>query len=139
MKHGLDNQKTPYFAVRTGFFLWTYNPSSQISINRSQGDLSMMSSKVIRNWDGTQSWRPEAIHCPESEEQIAGLIRRAAEDRKRVKAVGGALSWSDIIDIPQIAIRFDKMAEVLEVDRDNHSIRLQAGAHRKDKNDRRSR
>jgi FAD/FMN-containing dehydrogenase len=58
-----------------------------------------MSSKVIRNWDGTQSWKPEEIHCPESEEQIAGLIRRAAEDRKRVKAVGGALSWSDIISI----------------------------------------
>lgn len=88
----------------------------------------MMSSKVIRNWDGTQSWRPEAIHCPQNEEQIAGLIRRAAENRKRVKAVGGALSWSDIIDMPQIAIRFDKMAEVLEVDRDNDSIRLQPGA-----------
>jgi hypothetical protein len=28
----------------------------------------------IQNWDGSQSWKPEAIHYPEDEEQIAGLI-----------------------------------------------------------------
>ena len=94
-----------------------------------------MSSKIIRNWDGSRTWQPEAIHYPESEEEIAGLIRRAAEDSKRVKALGSALSWSDINDSPEIAIRFDRMAEVLEVDRDQGLIRLQAGARLKDVNE----
>ena len=87
-----------------------------------------MNSEKIRNWDSTQSWMPEAIHYPEDEEQIAGLIRRAVEDQKQIKAVGAALSWSDIIDMPQLAIRFNQMAKVLEVDRDKRWIRVQAGA-----------
>jgi FAD/FMN-containing dehydrogenase len=87
-----------------------------------------MQSKRIRNWDKTQSWKPEAIYCPEDEEQIAELIWMAARHQKRVKAVGSALSWSDIIDVPQIAVRFDKMADVLEVDREGRQIRVQAGA-----------
>jgi L-gulonolactone oxidase len=88
----------------------------------------LMSSRRIRNWDRTQSWKPEQIHHPENEEQIAGLIRQAVQDGKRVKPLGSALSWSDIIDVPEIAIRFDRMAEVVEVDRDARRIRLQSGA-----------
>jgi len=86
-----------------------------------------MSSKVIRNWDGTQCWEPEKIHHPKNAEEIAELIRRAVQDGKRLKAVGSALSWSDIIEVPEMAIRFDGMAEVLEVDRDNRRIRVQGG------------
>lgn len=87
-----------------------------------------MGLEQIRNWDGTLSWRPETIHWPTQEEQIAELIQQAIKERKRVKAIGSALSWSDIIDVPSIAIRFDKMSQVLQVDRDNRLIRLQAGA-----------
>lgn len=94
-----------------------------------------MSSRKIRNWDGTQSWEPEAIHYPRDEKEIVELIKGAAEDRKCIKAVGRALSWSDIIDMPEMAIRFDKMDEVLEVDRDNRRIRLQAGTRLKNVNE----
>ena len=61
--------------------------------------------KKIRNWDGSRTWEPREIHYPESAEEISGLIRRAAEDRKRVKALGSALSWSDITDSPDIAVQ----------------------------------
>jgi len=87
-----------------------------------------MISEKIQNWDGTQSWTPDAIHYPEDEGQIAGLIRQAGAEQKRIKAIGAALSWSDIIDMPQAAIRFNRMDKVLEVDRDNLRIRVQAGA-----------
>lgn len=90
-----------------------------------------MSSKRIRNWDKTQSWTPEEIHLPTNEEQITESILRALENKKRLKAVGQALSWSDIADMPGRALRFDKMARVLDVDRDNRRIRLQAGARLK--------
>jgi len=87
-----------------------------------------MSAEKIRNWDGTQSWTPEAIHHPQNEEQIVELIRRARDTKKRVKVVGEALSWSDIIDVPTTAMRFDKMASILEVDQDRRRICLQPGA-----------
>jgi L-gulonolactone oxidase len=101
---------------------------------RTEG-IAGMGAETIRNWDGTQSWKPEAIHHPQDEDQIAGLIRQARKTNKRIKVVGEALSWSDIIDVPTIAMRFDKMADVLEVDRDRRHIRLQPGARLNDINE----
>lgn len=83
-----------------------------------------MSSESISNWDGTRQWTPEAIHHPENEDQIVALIQRTLEDQKRIKAVGTALSWSDISDMPQLAIRFDRMDKVLTVDRVNFPMEV---------------
>jgi FAD-linked oxidoreductase len=94
-----------------------------------------MNSKKIKNWDGTQTWIPDNIYTPHDEEQIAELIKRTAEDQKRIKAIGSALSWSDIIDMPQNAILFDNMNKVLEVNTDSHLLRVQAGALLKDVNE----
>jgi L-gulonolactone oxidase len=87
-----------------------------------------MKSTKIRNWDGTQTWRPENIYQPKDEEKIARLIKRTVEDQKRIKAVGSALSWSDIIDIPENVICFNEMDNVIRVDRDKQQISVQAGA-----------
>ncbi|UCG23489.1 MAG: FAD-binding protein [Chloroflexota bacterium] len=83
---------------------------------------------TIRNWDGSQIWRPEQIHRPADEEAVIALIKQAAEEGKRLKPVGNALSWSDIADVPALAIQFDNMSSILDVDRDGKSIKLQAGA-----------
>ena len=93
-----------------------------------------MGAEIIRNWDRTRSWNPAAVYHPQNEEEIAALIRQAGDTRKRVKVVGEALSWSDIIDIPTIAMRFDRMDAVLEVDRERCRIRLQPGARLNDVN-----
>ena len=86
-----------------------------------------MGTKTIKNWDGTQHWQPEAIIKPVNEAEISALIQRAIEEGKRIKPVGSALSWSDIIDIPTIAFQFGNMAKVLEVDDKAKRIRMQAG------------
>ena len=83
--------------------------------------------KKIKNWDRTLSWKPEAIHYPASEEEVAELIRHAGEENRRIKPVGSALSWSDVFDIPQVAMRFDKMADVIDVDKDEKLIRERPG------------
>ena len=93
-----------------------------------------MNAKKIRNWDGTQTWNPEKIYNPEDEEKIALLIKRTVEEQKRIKAIGNALSWSDIIDMPDNAILFNDMDKMLNVDKDNQQVRVQAGARLKDVN-----
>ena len=94
-----------------------------------------MTTATIRNWDGTRTWTPEAVFYPRAEEEICAFLKKAAYSRKRIKPVGEALSWSDISDTPARALRFDKMAEVLEVDIDNRRVRVQAGVHLKDVNE----
>ena len=94
-----------------------------------------MNSKKIKNWDRTQTWIPEKIYEPQDEEQIAGLIKRALDDQKQIRAIGSALSWSDIIDLPENAIVPGKMDKVLHVDKDKRQVRVQAGARLKDVNE----
>ena len=92
-------------------------------------------SERIRNWDGTQTWRPEIVHHPASEAEVAAIIRAAAAGGGRVKAHGGSLSWSDIIDVPQAAMRLDRMARVIEVDPAAHRVTVQGGARLRDVNE----
>jgi len=87
-----------------------------------------MKTATVTNWDRTQSWTPEALHEPNSEAEVAEVVRRAAGDKRRIKALGSALSWSDAIDMPGQAIRFPRMARVLDVDRRARTVRVQAGA-----------
>ena len=82
---------------------------------------------TIRNWDGSLTWRPERLHRPTGEAEIVELIQQAADEGQRLKPVGSVLSWSEIGDIPELAIRFDNMAKILDVDRDGKRIKLQAG------------
>jgi L-gulonolactone oxidase len=81
----------------------------------------------IRNWDGTQSWTPAAIHSPATEGEVAALVRAAAARGGRVKPLGSALSWSDIIDVRETAMRFDRLAEVLHVDPAERRVTVQSG------------
>lgn len=86
-----------------------------------------MASEIIRNWDRTQCFRPEAVHHPAGESEVSHLIARAAERGRRVKPLGAALSWSDAIDVPVEAMLFDRMTGI-DVDAGSRTVRVQAGA-----------
>jgi len=83
---------------------------------------------TLVNWDRTQTWTPSAVHRPHSEDDVVRIVRRAAESGTRVKPLGSVLSWSDAIDVPGEAVLFDRMSDVVAVDRDQRTITVQAGA-----------
>jgi L-gulonolactone oxidase len=89
----------------------------------------------IRNWSGEHSWRPDAIHLPADEEQLAALVRRAAETGRRIKPVGSALSWSDAAEPVEEALRFDLMNRISSIDAEASRVRLQGGARLDDVNE----
>ncbi len=90
---------------------------------------------TIRNWDRTRRWRPAAVHHPVDEAEVADVLRQAADRGRRVKPVGGALSWSDAPAVATEAMRFDRMARVLEVDTAARRVTVQGGARLADVNE----
>jgi len=88
----------------------------------------MLRTATVTCWDRTQSWTPEVLHDPATEAAITTAIERAVEGGRRIKPIGSALSWSDVIDLPGQAIRFDRMSRVLDVDPDARTVTVQAGA-----------
>lgn len=93
-----------------------------------------MPTRRIHNWDRTLSWRPTALHRVRSTEEVARVVASAAERGARVKAIGGALSWSDVAGIPDEVVVLDDMAAVT-VDVEGMRATVQAGARLRDVND----
>ncbi len=81
----------------------------------------------IRNWSGEHTWYPSAVHHPADEEEVATLVRRAAEKGTRLKAIGSALSWSDAAEPSGDAIRMDRMDRIVEIDAGARRARVGGG------------
>jgi L-gulono-1,4-lactone dehydrogenase len=80
-----------------------------------------------RNWAGDESCRPLQIAHPESTEQIADAVGRAAENGWRVRAAGAGHSFSDIACSDGMLISLQRCGRVLDVDRDSRLVRVQGG------------
>jgi L-gulonolactone oxidase len=64
---------------------------------------------------------------PESIEQIAEAIGRAAREGWRVRVAGAGHSFSDIVCSDGMLISLDRFGAVLDVDRDSGLVRVQGG------------
>jgi FAD-linked oxidoreductase len=79
------------------------------------------------NWGGTYSCSPTRIQSPVSEEEIAAIVRGAAERGERVKVIGSGHSFTDIGCTDGCLVKLDRYNQVLAVDRNKGTITAQAG------------
>src|SRR6266568_410234 len=79
------------------------------------------------NWSGTYTCSPARVESPSSEEEIAGIVRAAAERGEHVKVAGSGHSFTDIGVTDGCLIKLGSCNKVLEVDRDARTITAQAG------------
>jgi L-gulonolactone oxidase len=88
----------------------------------------------LHNWSGVHRWQPHAYEEPSSEEQVVQVIRRARDEGRVLKVIGGGHSWSDIASTDGIAMRLDRMNRVLDVDLERARVTVQAGMRLRDLN-----
>ena len=79
------------------------------------------------NWGGTFSCSPTRIESPSTEEEIASIVRSAADRGEHVKVIGSGHSFTDIGCTDGCLIKLDNYNKVLDVDRDAQTITAQAG------------
>jgi L-gulonolactone oxidase len=79
------------------------------------------------NWTGDERCRPREIARPESVQQIAEALGRAAANGWRVRAVGAGHSFSDLACSEGMLISLERLGRVLDVDRDRGLVRVQGG------------
>ena len=73
--------------------------------------------------------RPAAVVRPESVDQVAALVRLAAAEGLAVTARGSGtgLSGACVPSADGLLVSFDRMAAIVEIDRDNHVAVVQPG------------
>lgn len=53
-------------------------------------------SRAWRNWSGTQSWKPSEVWYPTTPVELKEIVLLAKKEKKNLRVVGSAYSWSPI-------------------------------------------
>jgi FAD-linked oxidoreductase len=80
-----------------------------------------------RNWTGDERCAPAVAARPGSIEEIREAIERARHEGRRVRVTGSGHSFSDVACTDGLMLKLDRLAGVLDVDRDSGLVRVQAG------------
>ncbi|MBI0299115.1 FAD-binding protein [Streptomyces sp. PRKS01-29] len=84
-------------------------------------------SSVWRNWAGNVTARPARIVAPSSTQELAEVVRRAAAEGLKVKAVGTGHSFTTAAATDGLLIRPHRMAGVRGLDRGAGTVTVAAG------------
>jgi L-gulonolactone oxidase len=79
------------------------------------------------NWAGNQIGTPQAVEVPRDVEEVALLVKRAAANGQRVKAVGSGHSFTAAAVTDGVQVRLDHITGLREVDHETRRVTVRAG------------
>ena len=79
------------------------------------------------NWAGNQTGHPQSVELPRDVEEVSLLVKRAAANGQRVKAVGSGHSFTAAAVTDGVLVKLDRLAGVREIDRDAKRVTVHAG------------
>jgi xylitol oxidase len=79
--------------------------------------------KNPNNWAGNYAYRAARLHRARTIEQVQELVSRSS----KLKALGTRHSFNDIADSPEDLISLEHFDQVLELDRERHTVTVEAG------------
>lgn len=79
------------------------------------------------NWSGGQRATPVALAAPRSEDELAEVVRRAADEGRTVRPVGSGHSFSPLVPTDGVIVSLEHLAGVLAVDPDAGVAEVAAG------------
>jgi len=79
------------------------------------------------NWAGNQKSRPVFIEKPSSELEVCAVVKRAVNNKQRVKVVGSGHSFTGIAVPDEVMIDLTRLNRVTKVDLANGLITVEAG------------
>jgi L-gulonolactone oxidase len=83
--------------------------------------------EVWRNWGRNQSSTPREVASPASVEAVSRIVERAAQDGRRVKAVGAGHSFTAAAVAEDIQLRLDQLTGILGADESAGLVTVAAG------------
>lgn len=79
------------------------------------------------NWAGNQTAHPLSIESPANDDELAGIVAKAASDGEKVKVVGSGHSFTATAATDGRMVRIDKLSGIRSIDRSLHRVTVGAG------------
>lgn len=86
-----------------------------------------MRRREVTNWSKLQRFSPRETLRPRSEDELAGIVRRAAAEGRRVKVMGAGHSFTAIAVTPDIHVRINALDQLHEIDEAHGLVTVGAG------------
>ena len=80
-----------------------------------------------RNWSGTESATGVELLRPSSTDELAAAVKAAAEQGKKLKAVGAGHSFTGCSVPEQVMVRLDGLSSITNADRESGRVTVGAG------------
>ncbi|MEV0802797.1 D-arabinono-1,4-lactone oxidase [Kribbella sp. NPDC050281] len=80
-----------------------------------------------RNWAGTESATGVEILRPSSTDELAAMVKAAAEQGKKLKAVGAGHSFTGCSVPEQVMVRMDRLSSIVNADKESGRVTVGAG------------
>ncbi|TDD51079.1 FAD-binding protein [Kribbella antibiotica] len=84
-------------------------------------------SQTWRNWSGTETAHGVEVLTPGSVDELAAAVKTAAEQGKKVKAVGSGHSFTGCAAPEQVMVRLDGLSAITNADRESGRVTVGAG------------
>jgi len=88
-----------------------------------------------QNWAGNQTCTPAVIERPRSEEQLQKIVRNANRNQQNVRVAASGHSFTAAVITNDVLVSLEHFRRVLEVDRLNRTVTVQAGIRLSDLNE----
>ena len=79
------------------------------------------------NWSGSLRFTPDLTAEPESEDELAGLVRRAAAEGRTVRPVGMGHSSTPLMQTEDVLVSLEKITGLVSYDTEGQEATLKAG------------
>jgi L-gulono-1,4-lactone dehydrogenase len=89
-----------------------------------------------RNWAGDQTCTPAAIERPRSREELAAVVRAAAEAGRSVRVAGSGHSFTEAALTDGVMVRVEGLSRVLDANPTSGLVKVEAGIVLADLNER---
>ncbi len=84
-------------------------------------------SSTWRNWAGTEAATGVEILAPTSVDELAASVKAAAEQGKKLKAVGSGHSFTGCAAPEQVMVRLDRLSAITNADQESGRVTVGAG------------
>lgn len=81
----------------------------------------------FRNWSGSLRFTPDTIEKPRNEDELAAIVRRAAEDKKIVRPVGAGHSSMPLVETKDILVCLEHFRGITAHDEKTNDVTIRTG------------
>lgn len=86
------------------------------------------------NWGLNQKCEVKEIYKPSSKKELISFVKKANKEKTKLRVVASGHSWSDIVCTDGYLIDLSKINKVLNIDKKNKTIKVEAGITIRDLN-----